>query len=236
MAKVQFGGGISAMSGKLSGNVFARNKGGAYARNWVKPTNPSTVAQQNQRNTLALKSAAWRTLTDGERNSWKSWADDNPVLDRLGASIVLTGAQGYTKININRDNASDAATQSTTPSAPTFVANIIDTTAPVDAEVGGAFVKIPLGAGAAENDIMFMFASKPVSAGVTNTNSQLRLVEVVTLDAAQITASEVDIGTAYIATFGALTGKSGLRVNVSGRQYDEGQLNTAQEVTGIIIA
>jgi len=81
-----------------------------------------------------------------------------------------------------------------------------------------------------------MFASKPVSAGVTNTNSQLRLVEVVTLDAAQITASEVDIGTAYIATFGALTGKSGLRVNVSGRQYDEGQLNTAQEVTGIIVA
>jgi len=222
------------MSGKLAGNVFARNKGGAYARNWVKPTNPSTVAQQNQRNTLSLKSAAWRTLTDGERNSWKSWADDNPVLDRLGASIVLTGAQGYTKININRDNAGDGATQSTTPSAPTFAANVLDTTGSVASDIAASTMTIPLGAGAAENDIVFLFASKPVSAGVTNTNSQLRLIEVVTLSAAQISASEVSIFTNYTSVFGALTGKAGLRVNVSGRQYDEGQLNTAQEVTGIL--
>ena len=234
MAKVQFGGGIAGMSGKLGGNVFARNKGGAYSRNWVKPTNPSTPAQQNQRNTLALKSAAWRLLTDEQRNSWKSWADDNPVLDRLGASIVLTGAQGYTKININRDNAGDGATQSTTPSAPTFAANVLDTTGSVASDIAASTMTIPLGAGAAENDIVFLFASKPVSAGVTNTNSQLRLIEVVTLSAAQISASEVSIFTNYTSVFGALTGKAGLRVNVSGRQYDEGQLNTAQEVTGIL--
>jgi len=217
MAKVQFGGGISAMSGKLAGQVFARNKGGAYARNWVKPTNPSTVAQQNQRNTLSLKSAAWRTLTDSQRDSWKSWADDNPVLDRLGASIVLTGAQGYTKININRDNASDAATQSTTPGAPTFAANVLDTSGSLDVQIAGDTFLVPLGAGAAENDVVFVFASS-------------------TLSAAQILAGEIDIITTYKATFGALTGKTGLRVNVSGRQYDEGQLNTAQDVTGTIAA
>jgi len=236
MAKVQFGGGISAMSGKVSGNVYARNKGGAYVRNWVRPTNPQTSAQQNQRNTLSLKSAAWRTLTDEQRDSWKSWANDNPILDRMGASIVLTGAQAYTKININRDNASDGATQTTTPGAPTFAAQVIDTAGSITSDAGSGDVKIPLGAGAAENDIMFMFASRPVSAGVTNTNSQLRLVEVVTLSAGQITAEEVNIGTAYGTTFGALTGKEGLRINVSGRQYDEGQLNTAQDVTGTIVA
>ena len=233
MAKVQFGGGISAMSGKLSGNVFARNKGGAYARNWVKPTNPATVSQQNQRNTLSLKSAAWRTLTDSQRDSWKSWADDNPVLDRLGASIVLTGAQGYTKININRDNATDGATQSTPPSAPTFAANVINTSGSVASDIAASTMTVPLGAGAAENDEVFIFASKPVSAGVTNTNSQLRLIEVVTLSAAQISAAEVSVFTSYTDKFGALTGKAGLRVNVSARQYNEGQLNTAQEVTGV---
>ena len=224
------------MSGKMAGNVYARNKGGAYVRNWVKPTNPATTKQQNQRNTLSLKSAAWRGLTDEQRDSWKSWADDNPVLDRLGSSIVLTGAQAYTKININRDNASDAATQSTTPSAPTFAANILDTTDTITASLASDNLLVPLGAGAAENDIVFMFASKPVSAGVTNTNSQLRLVEVVTISAAQITAGEIDIITEYKSTFGALTGKTGLRINVSGRQYDEGQLNTAQDVTGTISA
>ena len=236
MAKVQFGGGISGMSGKLGGNVFARNKGGAYSRNWVKPTNPSTPAQQNQRNTLALKSAAWRLLTDEQRDSWKSWADDNPVLDRLGASIVLSGAQAYTKININRDNAGDSATQSTTPGSPTYAAAVLNTAGSLDVQIAGDTLLVPLGAGAAENDIVFMFCSKPVSAGVTNTNSSLRLVTVSTLSAAQISAAEVDIITTYKAIFGTLTGKAGQRVNVSGRQYDEGQLNTAQDVTGVIAA
>ncbi len=236
MAKVQFGGGISAMSGKLSGNVFARNKGGAYARNWVKPTNPATVKQQNQRNTLSLKSAAWRGLTDEQRNSWKSWADDNPVLDRLGASIVLTGAQAYTKININRDNASDSDTQSTTPSAPTFAANVLDTSGSLTISLASDSLLIPLGDGAAEDDLVFIFASKPVSAGVTNTNSQMRLVQVVTIDIDQISAGEIDVITEYVNTFGILTGKTGLRINVSGKQYNQGQLNTAQDVTGTIVS
>ncbi len=234
MAKVQFGGGISAMSGKLGGNVFARNKGGAYSRNWVKPTNPSTVAQQNQRNTLALKSAAWRTITDSERDSWKSWADDNPVLDRLGSSIVLSGAQAFTKININRDNASDSATQAEVPGAPTFTANIFDTTAALYVSISSNNLQITLGAGAAADQIMFVFGSKPVSAGVTNTNSSMRLVKVATLDSTDISNGYLEIESEYVSVFGTLVGKSGLRINISGKEYDEGQLNTAQDVTGII--
>jgi len=236
MAKVQFGGGIAAMSGKLAGNVYARNKGGAYTRNWVKPTNPATTAQQNQRNTLSLKSAAWRNLTDTQRNSWKSWAEDNPILDRLGQSVVLTGAQAYTKININRDNASDAATQSTTPSSPTFTASIFDTASSLTIDISDGSFRIPLGSGAAADQVMFCFCSKPVSAGVTNTNSQLRLVKVATLDATDITNTYIDIESEYTSIFGTLAGKAGMRVNVSGREYDEGQLNTAQDVTGTIVA
>lgn len=236
MAKIQYGGGISAMSGKLAGNVYARNKGGAYTRNWVKPTNPATTAQQNQRNTLSLKSAAWRTLTDSQRDSWKSWAEDNPVLDRIGQSVTLSGAQGYTKININRDNASDTATQSTVPGAPSFTANIFDTSDTLTISISSANFQIPLGSGAADGQIVFVFCSKPVSAGVTNTNSQLRLVKVVTLSSTDITNTYIDIETEYTDIFGSLAGKSGMRVNVSGREYDEGQLNTAQDVTGTISA
>ncbi len=234
MAKVQFGGGISAMSGKLGGNVFARNKGGAYTRNWVKPTNPSTPAQQNQRNTLALKSAAWRGITDSERNSWKSWAEDNPVLDRLGSSIVLSGAQAFTKININRDNASDSSTQAEVPAAPTFTAAIFDTASSLTISISGNQLEIPLGTGAADTQIMFVFASKPVSAGVTNTNSSMRLVTVHTIDSTDVSNGYIDIETDYVTIFGTLVGKSGLRINTSGKEYSEGQLNTAQDVTGTI--
>ncbi len=234
MAKVQFGGGISAMSGKLGGNVFARNKGGAYTRNWVKPTNPSTVAQQNQRNTLALKSAAWRNITDSERSSWKSWADDNPVLDRLGSSIVLSGAQAFTKININRDNATDSSTQAEVPAAPTFTADIMDTSSSLTISISGNQLEIPLGTGAAASQVVFVFASKPVSAGVTNTNSAMRLVKVATLDSTDISNGFIDVESEYVSVFGTLVGKSGLRINTSNKEYSEGQLNTAQDVTGII--
>ena len=95
MAKIMFGGGVSNASGKIGGTVYSRNKGGSYFRNWVYPNNPQTSKQQTQRNLLAAKSAAWRLLTTGERDAWDTWADENPILDRLGNSIKLSGAQDF---------------------------------------------------------------------------------------------------------------------------------------------
>ena len=236
MAKIKFGGLISAASGKLAGNVFARNKGGAYIRNWARPTNPQSTDQQAQRTKLANKSAAWRNLTDTQRDAWKTWADDNPVLDRLGNSIKLTGAQAYSRININRDTAGDAATASSTPGAPTFVADIVDASTALAADASAGTVIFTLGAGAAAAQILFIKCSRPVSAGVTNTNSDMRQIVVHTLDAADITAGTVDIGTEYTTKFGIITDKEGMRINLSARQYDEGQLATAQEETGVIVA
>ena len=236
MAKIKFGGLVSAASGKLAGNVFARNKGGSYVRNWARPTNPQTTDQQAQRTKLANKSAAWRNLTDTQRDSWKTWADDNPVLDRLGNSIQLTGAQAYSRVNINRDTAGDATTQSSTPSAPTFVADIISSTTALAADASAGTVIMTLGTGAAAAQILFIKCSRPVSAGVTNTNSDMRQLPAVTLDAADITAGTIDIGTAYTTKFGIITDKTGLRINTSARQYDEGLLATAQEETGVIVA
>jgi len=46
----------------------------------------------------------------------------------------------------------------------------------------------------------------------------------------------LQVVTEYKAEFGALTGKAGMRVNVWGREYDEGQMNTAADVTGTIAA
>ena len=149
MAKIVFGGGVSLASGKIGGTVYSRNKGGSYSRNWVVPTNPQTTRQNNQRNLLALKAAAWRALTDGERDAWTTWAADNPILDRVGNSIVLSGAQAYNKININRTNAGDAAAQTTPPSTAEYTADVIDTSSALSIEIAAAFFRIPLGTGAA---------------------------------------------------------------------------------------
>jgi len=236
MAKIVFGGGVSQASGKIGGTVYSRNKGGAYSRNWVMPTNPQTSRQTNQRNLLALKSAAWRTLSDGERDAWVSWAGDNPILDRLGNSIVLSGAQAYNRININRTNAGDSTSQSVTPSAASFTADIIDTSAALSIEIGAAFFRIPLGAGAAAGQIIFAWACKPVSAGVTNTSAIERMVEVVTLDGTDESNGYFSIYTNYVDYFGTITGKAGFRVNVSCQEYDQGLFSVPAKVTGTIDA
>lgn len=236
MAKIVFGGGVSQASGKIGGTVYARNKGGSYSRNFVVPTNPQTAKQAAQRNLLGLKSAAWRSITDVQRDAWISWADENPILDRLGNSIVLSGAQAYNKINMNRTNAGDAAVQSTTPSTAEFTAEIIDATEPLDMNITSSFLRVPLGSGAAASQIMFTHASKPVSAGVSNTNAIMRLIEVVTLDGTDVSNGYYNIFTAYVAYVGTITGKAGFRVNVSVQQYDEGQFSVPAKVTGTIDA
>ena len=234
MAKVSFGGGVASASGKLGGTVFSRNKGGAYFKNWVVPTNPQTAKQQSQRALLAQKSAAWRGITTEERTSWQTWANDNPILDRLGNSIILTGAQAYIKININRTNASDPATQADTPSSAVFTADIIDTASALTCEIAAEFLRIPLGTGAAADQIIFSHLSEPVSAGVSNTNSNMRLIDVVTLSAGDISNGYFDLYTEYVAYIGAITGKAGFRINAALQEYDEGMFSTPAKITGTI--
>lgn len=236
MAKIVFGGGVSLASGKIGGTVYARNKGGSYSRTWVVPTNPQTTRQNNQRNLLATKSAAWRGLSDGERDAWASWAGDNPILDRVGNSIVLSGAQAYNKININRTNAGDAATQADTPAAASFTADIIDTSSNLQIEIGAALFQVYLSSGAAADQVLFTWACRPVSAGVTNTSAIERLVEVVTLTGADVSNGYYSIYTNFVDYFGTITGKSGFRVNVAVNQYDEGQFSVPAKVTGTISA
>lgn len=236
MAKIVFGGGVALASGKIGGTVYARNKGGSYSRNWVVPTNPQTSRQNNQRNLLALKAAAWRSLSDGERDAWATWAGDNPILDRVGNSIVLSGAQAYNKININRTNAADAAAQTTPPSTAEFTADIVDTSDNLSIEIAAAFFRIPLAAGAAADQILFTWACKPVSAGVTNTTAIERKVEVVTLTGADVSNGYYSIYTNFVDYFGTITGKTGFRVNVAVNEYDEGQFSVPAKVTGTIDA
>ena len=200
------------------------------------PTNPQSSKQSAQRNLFALKSAAWRDLTDEQRTSWETWANANPILDRLGNSIVLSGAQAYNKVNINRTNAGDAATQTDTPSAASFTADIIDTSSALAIDISDTYFRVPLGAGAAATQIMFTHASRPVSAGVTNTNREMRLIEVVTLDGTDVSNGYYNIFTEYESYIGTLTGKAGFRINVSVQEYDEGVFSVPAKVTGIVAA
>lgn len=90
---------VGAVSGSLGGVTASRNKGGSYLRLRAIPTDPATLAQQNQRARMSTVSQTWQTITDADRESWNEWARQNPVTNALGISKILSGSQAYNGIN-----------------------------------------------------------------------------------------------------------------------------------------
>jgi hypothetical protein len=79
MAKITFGGVVSDARNKLGDVVYARGRGGAFARAWVIPPNPKTVGQTANRALFTAQTHYWQnTLTNDQRQQWNAYADANP--------------------------------------------------------------------------------------------------------------------------------------------------------------
>lgn len=91
---------LGEMRGSVAGNTFSRNKGGTYVRLRGTPTNPNSTRQQVVRSILADLSQYWSSdLSAQEREDWGTWAQEHPVLNKLGQSIYLSGLDWFIKIN-----------------------------------------------------------------------------------------------------------------------------------------
>lgn len=103
MAKIKFSAiGITNMSGKSGGSVFAFNRSGSYVRRWAKPTNPMTDIQTAVRQAFGASARAYGALTEAQRNAWKQFGIDNPRVDRLGDSRAMQAMQAFISANQNR--------------------------------------------------------------------------------------------------------------------------------------
>lgn len=103
MAKIKYSAiGITNMSGKSGGSVFAFNRAGAYVRRWAKPTNPMTDLQTATRQAFGALSRAYGSLTDAQVSAWKTWGIENPRVDRLGESRPMLPMQAFMSANANR--------------------------------------------------------------------------------------------------------------------------------------
>jgi len=103
MALVKFGGGITAMSGSIAGNTFARNRYGNYVRNRTKPVNPNTHDQVKIRSAMAYLSEYWaETLTIAQRTAWNLYGTNVAMKNKLGEAIKLSGFNHFMRSNIVR--------------------------------------------------------------------------------------------------------------------------------------
>lgn len=101
MALIKFGGGITEMRGSIAGNVYSRNRYGAYARARTIPTNPNTSGQQSVRAALATLTTKWSsTLTAIQRTAWALYASNVAMKNGLGETIFLSGFNHYIRSNV----------------------------------------------------------------------------------------------------------------------------------------
>lgn len=99
MAKVKYTAVVADMRNKLSGTIFSKNRGGAYSKTLVIPTNPNTTAQAAYRAKFGLVSQTWKTLTDLQRLSWEQAVPRWGQTDIFGDVRIPSGFNLFQKLN-----------------------------------------------------------------------------------------------------------------------------------------
>lgn len=136
MARIVGGSMIGELSGKLGGNVFARNKSGQYVRSYAVPVDPNTLAQQGARNSFGYASSSYHAMTPAQKTAWGTFAS-GAYLPKNGANTgqfsgfnafvaLNNAANNAARLNINditvEINNTPATIITTAPFAPTQVA------------------------------------------------------------------------------------------------------------------
>ena len=195
MAKIKFGMMMTDARGKLGGQVFSKNRGGAYVRTKVSPINPETSRQSAVRSQLTGFSQAFRSLTSTQINAWNSAVSNFTSTDVFGDVKKPSGINLYTKLNMNLAQVgvspiSDPPLPSEVPPVDSLALTANGTVAALSL----AFTPTPIPA----DTEWIVEATAPVSAGKSFVKSEYR--QIGTLAAAA--TSPQNILAIYAAKFG----------------------------------
>ena len=150
MAKYLAGNLAGMISGKVGNIVFSHGRYGPIIRTRVKPVITTSSFTEGTRNKLTQCSQAWAALTENAKLAWNTWAQSNPITDRLGTSQTLSPHAAYNQINCRR-----LIYPGTLSSAPPIGSN--------PAALTGATVTYDIGAG----DVAITCAPFPFPANCT---------------------------------------------------------------------
>lgn len=229
MASIKFGNFIVDAKGKINGNVYSKNKGGAYSRVRVIPANPKSVDQMAVRASFTGFSQAWRGLTQSQRDSWNQAVGNFPRTNRIGDKHNLSGNALYNSLNRNLYDVGIAAIA--TAPTPASVGTVAISTAVADNSSNSLVVTLT--GAVPSNTSIKVFASPTLSAGVNSVGTKLR--QIASYPAA--TAAALTLTTAYTTKFGAV-GATGSKIFVSIIPVNEttGQMGAAITATIVIQA
>lgn len=165
---------IGQISGRIGGTVFSHNRGGAYIRNGAIPTRSTSIYAEAAKNRLAVHSAAWASLSDPDQMAWKLWATQNPVTNRLGDQITLSGHGAYVQLNITIALAGgtpiDIPPVVAPPTALLTLATVVDISTGLDI----SYTATPLAA----TEVLFVEAAISDNPGVSYVDNLFKLIGV----------------------------------------------------------
>jgi len=99
MALITSGPVVGQVSGRIGSVIFSHNKGGPYIRNGTIPTTVTTSYAMAQKARMTELAQDWAGLTAAQRQAWKTWAEQNPITNRLGKQSTLPAHAAYIQIN-----------------------------------------------------------------------------------------------------------------------------------------
>ena len=228
--KAKFGAIVVDGRGKIGGHVASKNRSGSYFRTKVTPVNPSSTAQVTIRNRFSALSQGWRSLSAAQRAAWNAAVGDFSRTNIFGDLINPSGFNLYQRLNNNLVRIGESAID--TPPTPASIVDIVIGAVSMAAAAGTASLAYTVGADATSE--IEVWATPPLSPGVSFVKSEYRLITQVTAN----TASPLDFATAYVAKFGAITGAEGQKVFVKTVAISTvtGQAGVSQSASGIIAA
>ena len=164
---------VAAASGKQGQDiVFFSWRGAQCARDYARPTNPNTAAQQGWRNTLSTLTKRWKTLTANQRADWASYAAANKVTNRLGVEVTPTALGAYLGIA-----SIPFATVGTYADTPPTAAAAAPPTAFVSVKVNGTDLQFNVThPSAVAGSSLFFYAYKPASVAVRLSQSVMHVL------------------------------------------------------------
>lgn len=173
--KVIFGNAVQDARGKNNGNVYSKNRFGAYVRTKVTPVNRNTSFQSAVRAAFGSLSKNWGSLlTDLQRKAWIDYAATAPFNNIFGESRFLTGHNNYIKINAALANIGSAATL--VPPTSNLTGTVGAITLAMAIAAGGSMTLTTNEAGIPVGSKISVYATSQLSPGINFVKTQLRYI------------------------------------------------------------
>lgn len=185
--------------GSVGGLTYSKCSSGNVAKKKSKPVRRSEPYKQSNRSRVGFLARLYGLLTQGQRDSWKAWAEDHPEPDQFGGTFIMSGINAFVKLNFNAMRMDTPAAQQDLPPVDELPASVNTLTASTGVGAAGDIdvVWTHNGTGIAADWNELQLAGPFLSPGRKEVYSKFATKSIVAGNLLLDTISDLDVGMYY---------------------------------------